>query len=63
MSGTDGARRKVVELLVSVPLELTDAVNLLMTHKAEPFKYVKLKAAVPFTPVVTVAGTLPPSEF
>ena len=58
----DAGKRNIVDLLVSVPFELTVALNLLTTQKAEPFRYVKLNPAVPLASVVTVAGMPPPSE-
>lgn len=56
-------KRNTVDLEVSVPFELTVAVNLLTIQNAEAFRYVKVNGATPFASVVTVDGTLPPSEF
>jgi hypothetical protein len=61
-SASNAGKRNIVDLLVSVPFELTVALNLLTIQKADPFRYVKSNAAVPLAPVVTVAGMPPPSE-
>ena len=54
---------KIEELLDSVPFEETVAVSLLTIQNAALFRYVMVKGAVPLASVVTVEGTLPPSEF
>ena len=52
----------MVEKLDSVPAEFTVAVSFTTIQTALLFRYVKVKGAVPFKPVVTVLGTVPAAE-